>query len=398
MSRWRSALGAGTFVRGMLSGPRTSKVEAGRVSARLIALQGTPHLSLTWHHDRKDETRNMTLEEGCTWIGEALHHEYRNGLLCTTQRDWQFIHPQGRKPRLASHAPGQTSTPAREHDTPKATSLGTEAQDWLEALGILTPAGQLRASMADKLRQVERYSEILGHLAAEANLPADQPVRIADMGSGKGYLTFAAWHLFRRKQGLDAQVTGVEARPELVEGCNQAASRLKAEGLGFRTGTIEGSPTGPLEILIALHACNRATDEALLKGIDAGARLILLAPCCHQDLRPRITSAGPLEPLLRHGLLKERFAEWLTDGLRTLHLEWAGYRTKVIEFVASEHTARNVMIAAVRARAPYRDAGARQAIESLQAQFGIQGHPLARLLERESNEHESNTSSPVRRS
>jgi hypothetical protein len=200
------------------------------------------------------------------------------------------------------------------------------------------------------------------------------------MGCGKGYLTFGAWHLFRRMWKQSVRVIGVEARDDLVDGTNKLAKQISADGLEFVCGTVESARLPRVDALIALHACNTATDGAIRRGIELGAQLIVVAPCCHKELRPQLGKPEPLGPVLHHGLMEERLAEWLTDGLRALFLEWAGYRTKVFEFVPSEHTPRNLMIAAVRAGEPFSDANVRQQIQDLKMFFGVEHHALDPLL------------------
>jgi SAM-dependent methyltransferase len=270
-------------------------------------------------------------------------------------------------------------------------------------LGVTHANGRPKASMADKYRQITRYTEILNHLALDCGWDApgsgdqvsgvtNQCLTIADMGCGKGYLTFAAWNLFHRTLQHEVKVIGIEARPELVRQANQVAGRIRARGLTFVEGDIAASQLPPLDALIALHACNTATDDAIRRGIELEARLLVVAPCCHQALRPLLGSPPPFTPLLHHGLFKERLAEWLTDGLRTLFLEWAGYRTKVIEFVSSEHTPKNLMITAVRDRESFTDASAKGRIVELKRFFEIEHHALDALLDegpqRESHGHE----------
>ena len=206
------------------------------------------------------------------------------------------------------------------------------------------------------------------------------------MGCGRGYLTFAVWHLLAREFGLpEAHVTGIEARPDLVENANQLAQRLQLQGLQFQVGTIAETDPSPIDLLIALHACNTATDDALCQGVRKQAKLILVAPCCHQELRPKLVPPLILAPLLRHGLLTERLSGWLTDGLRALYLEAAGYRTKLIEFVGSEHTPKNLLLAGVRSEHPLsapEHQQAREQIAQLKAHFGLQQLALDPLLDR----------------
>ena len=348
-----ASLSKGTFVRLVLSHPARREGCPERILGRCVSLKGKAHLSVTLRYPTRDEVKNVPLDESVSWILSRLQAEFRSALLCTTDRDWQVSVLEGQFPRLIQHRPSNTVPPSRDHNHLKHSLLDETATDWLCALHIRDVAGQLRASMADKFRQISRYTEILSHLAKDcwadrsASSPARQPV-IADMGCGKGYLTFGAWHLLNRVLKIPARVIGVEQRSELVTSGNRIAAELGMKDLEFLSGTIETVQLPPLDVLIALHACDTATDRAIERGIHAGARLIVVAPCCHQELRPKLGRPDLLAPLLRHGLFEERLAEWLTDGLRTLFLEWAGYQTRVIEFVSSEHTPKNVMIAAIR--------------------------------------------------
>jgi hypothetical protein len=148
-------------------------------------------------------------------------------------------------------------------------------------------------------------------------------------------------------------VRGVEARQELVDLCNRIARENNlAPRLAFTAGTIADTPIDSCDVLIALHACDTATDDALARGIAAGATLLVVAPCCQKELRPQLTAPPVLADALRHGIFQERQAEFVTDSLRAQLLEWAGYRTKVFEFISTEHTAKNLMIAGIKARSP----------------------------------------------
>ncbi len=410
-----ASLTDGTFVRLVLSLPNSPEDAPRKILGRCVMLRSVPHLSLTFRHDTRDTTKNLSLADSATWLREQLRHGFRSALLGTTKADWQLIAAESGPPRLISHKPTRKQVPPREHDHKHAGALNRPADDWLIGLGVLDRDGKLRASMADKHRQINRYLELLTHLAKECGwiqgasqerasgiLPeeplaagASAPVQdgsrlcrrdagstftFADMGCGKGYLTFGAWHLFRRVWKQPVRVIGVEARPELVATTNRLAGQIRADGLEFLAGDIASTNLPKVDALIALHACNTATDDAIRRGIELGAKLIVVAPCCHKELRPQLGRPEPLAPVLQHGVMEERLAEWLTDGLRALFLEWAGYRTKLMEFVASEHTPKNLMLAAIREREPFTDAAARKRIVDLKGWFGIQHHALDCLL------------------
>jgi SAM-dependent methyltransferase len=240
--------------------------------------------------------------------------------------------------------------------------------------------------MSSKFRQIQKYAELLRQLLAESGLwPLDQAeapaLRVVDMGCGKGYLTFAVAALL----GPKSEVMGIELRPELTQQCNDIAkSANEAEPgtlakLTFQAGTIADAPLESVDVVIALHACDMATDEALFRGIGSKARLLVAAPCCQKELRPLLKPSAVLAAPLRHGIFRERQAEFVTDALRAELLEWAGYRSKVFEFISTEHTPKNLMIAAIRSEGGGDEKKA-EGIRSFAAFYGIEHQRLADLL------------------
>lgn len=380
LQRVTRSFAEGTFVGLTLSSPTDSAAGVERISGRLVEVRGRSVLSLTLQEARRDLVQNVPPEEAEAWLTARLGTTFRAALLGTTRRDWQLSLAAGRTPRLVPHPPRVREVPSRIHDRPTTSALAESANDWLARLEVLDESGRVRPSRADKLQQIRHYAEILGHLVDDAGWPAGAELRVADMGCGKGFLTFAAWQLLQRQRGFQGEVIGIEARPELAAGAESIARDLRLQGLRFVPGTIAETDPGPLDVLIALHACNTATDDALLRGIRAGVRVLLVAPCCHQQVRPQLGRPAPFENALEHGLLAERAAEWLTDALRLEFLGWAGYRTKALEFVASEHTPKNVLIAGVRTREPFQEPERRARIQAMKAFYGVTEFALDSLL------------------
>lgn len=377
-----TSLTDGTFVRLVLSKPVNLELPQ-KIFGRAVKLRGALYLSLTLRHPTRDVTQNLTAKEAMPWLLEQLGNNFRSGLLGTTTRDWQFIFKESGETRLIDHRPADKNAPAREHDQKHAGLLDASAKDWLTGLGILDLDGKVRASMADKHRQINHYLEIVSHLARECGWVGgvtSKPLHLVDMGCGKGYLTFGLWHLFARNWKQPMRVTGVEARPDLVTTTNKLARQVQAGGLEFVRGEITDAPLASVDALIALHACNTATDDAIRRGIELGAKLIVAAPCCHKEIRSQLGKPEPLGAVLRHGIMEERLAEWATDGLRALFLEWAGYRTKLMEFIGGEHTPKNLMIAAVREREAFKDESLRIQIQDLKSFLNIKHHALDPLL------------------
>ena len=369
----------GTFARLTLGKPRGDDPTLQKVIIRPVTLKSGPHLSFVWRHDTRDLTKNLPPAEAVREIAQLIGTTFHSAHLATTTQGAQLEFNKKGEPRL--HL-GRTAAPFVDtaHDRTKPRLLTPDSQAWLQALGVTNPAGVVREGMADKHRQIHKFTEILSHLIAEAPLPDDRPVEITDMGCGKGYLTFATHDFLDRVLQRSSRVCGVEARPELVALCNRIAHDTGRPKLSFIGGTIQQAELPDPDVLIALHACDTATDDALNRGIKAGAALIVVAPCCQKELRPQLKAAPVLAPALRHGIWQERHAEFVTDALRALLLEWAGYDTKVFEFISTEHTAKNLMIAATKRPGLARDDATAAQIRDLAAFYGITTQALARQL------------------
>ncbi len=238
----------------------------------------------------------------------------------------------------------------------------------------------------DKFRQINKYVEVLDGLIKPPD--SGEKLRIVDMGAGKGYLTFALYDHLANSLRLDVDVVGVEQREDLVALCNDIARAEDFKNLRFVQGSIAKHDCAGADIVIALHACDTATDDAINKAIRAQASLIVVAPCCHKQIRremERGSGTHSLGVLMRHGTYVDRLAEMVTDGLRAELLELQGYKTKLFEFVSDAHTPKNVMIVASRqasGRRPEEVEKLRASIAATKAQFGIAAHHLERLLDR----------------
>jgi hypothetical protein len=376
IEKLRTALADGAFVKLTLSEPAGSDELLQNVYGRLVDLRGGSHLQLVYRHARKDVTKNVPVVEAVEVVAALVGEAFQRGYLFTTSGDWQWRGPG--EGTLKAKRASFTATPSPTHDRPKHKAL-TNAL-WLTALGVTAPDGTARSGMADKLRQIERYVEILGHLVSSGPLREAKTVNAADLGAGKGYLTFAAYDYFRSR-GVNVRMTGVESRRELVDATNRVARECECGGLTFVHGDIAGfQPGGSLDVLIALHACDTATDDALALGVRSGAQLIVAAPCCHREIRPQITPPDVLSPVLRHGILLEREAEVITDAVRALLLEIHGYSARVFEFISHEHTSKNLMIAAEKLPSPRDPATLRAQLRELLALYGIRTQCLAHLL------------------
>jgi len=378
MEKLRDSLEVGSFVKITLSKPCGEDLALRNCYGRLIDLKDGPALSLLYRYATRDVTKNNAIKAGTEKLGEMLGGQFEEAHLFTTGGDWRLRWNSEGIGGLKASRPVFAIQPTASHDRVKTHALENSA--FLQALGVTHPDGASKAGMADKLRQVQRFVEILGHHVNESPLHNAKSVKLCDMGAGKGYLTFAA-HEFFLKRGVEVQSTGVELRSDLVEKTNAVAVEVGFTGLQFVEGSIGShAVNNGTDILIALHACDTATDDALFAAIQAGASLILTAPCCHKEVRRQMHAPPVLGDIVKHGILEERQSELLTDALRSLLLEMHGYSPKVFEFISNEHTAKNLMISAVkRAQKTGSDEASERFRELIQF-FGVKEQHLAILL------------------
>ena len=382
LRHWIERIGASLredrFVK-LVLGHYTGKTAAlQKLQVRRVTIREQDMLSFTWHEKTRDTVKNTTPEEGLLLIAEAIEDGFRSGTLFDIAGDWIYERAASGRDWLRQAPATHRQLPSTTHDRQKQRMLSPTAGHWQTALGITDSNGAVRPSAQDKFRQINRYVELL------APLIRDDMLKVADRGSGKGYLTFALYEYMTAVRGLEPTITGVEQRPDLVAACNRIATASGFDALHFAAGTIDSFNAAGVNLLIALHACDTATDDAIAKGIKAAADLIVVAPCCHKQIRREMdNAANRCDLLLRHGIFLERQAEMVTDAMRALVLESYGYRVKLFEFVGGEHTPKNIMITALRdARASATDrAAARNAIADAKTRYGIRTHKLETILQ-----------------
>ena len=383
LDRLQAAFENGSFVKLTLGHPLNDTGSPRKLLFRPVRIRNQKMCSIVSRYGTRDETVNVTFSRALAMVKEGLGRSFQSANLFTETEEVQLELDRGSRLRVTQSSRGPAPL---EHDRQKSRWVEPSAP-FLTALGVTDSTGKVRERMGDKFRQIERFVDLLASAYRESDLPAAAPghkLTVCDMGAGKGYLTFATHDFFHRVEGVASMITGVEARGELVALCNRVAGQCGCNGLRFIQSTIDEFAFPSMDILVALHACDTATDDALAAGIRAGASVILAAPCCHKQLRPQVDASaagGPLHDILRHGIFAERHAEILTDALRALLLERAGYRVRVSEFVSAEHTAKNVMLIATRlATAQRPDADLDRRIAELKHFYGIQHHRLEELL------------------
>jgi Methyltransferase domain len=349
LARLAGALDDGSFVKLTLGGPAARGDTLKNVFVRPVELKAGPRLSFVYRYAARDVTKNHPADEGLALIEKLIGEHFRHAHLFTTQAILELRFRDGEDALIIASKPANQTPSSAAHDQPKQRLIDPHA-GWLHTLGVTTVNGNVAKGMEAKFRQINKFVEVLWHLLEHAGIrrSAKDQLMIVDMGCGKGYLTFAAYEWLRRSGWNEATLRGIEARPDLVDLCNHAAKENHFDLLRFETGTIAAVEPARADVLIALHACDTATDDAIAWGVRARASLIIVSPCCHKELRPQLRPPPALAGALRHGILLERQAEFVTDALRAALLEWAGYETKVFEFISTEHTAKNLMIAAIK--------------------------------------------------
>jgi len=389
-----ASLRDGRFTSLLLTKHRGPDPDLQRATVRPVMLRGEPHLSFTYRHDTRDITKNLAADAALRTVRDLLGPVFRDAHLHTHDEVIELVISQRgvctlRKKPLPGIDRSNDLEPApgkNGHDREKQRWVDV-TRPFLTELGVTTAAHAVVPAMSRKWKQINKFVEVIAgalrasHLLDEA--PASgpgRPLRVVDFGAGKGYLTFAVHDHLRQLPGITPEVTGVELRPDMVRLGNAVVGKLGLVGLRFDEGDVRSQAPRPIDLMIALHACDTATDHAIDLGVRGGASVIVCSPCCHKELRPQLLSPHPLRPILQHGVHLGQQAEMLTDGLRAMLLDACGYDTQVFEFVALEHTQKNKMILAVKRSQPQPADTVWAQVDEIKAFYGIREQCLENLL------------------
>ena len=382
ISLFKESFSKNTFVNMTLGHYTGDEADLKNINIKKIQIKGVDKLNFTFRYKTRDITKNYSHEESVDLLSDYLNNGFLSSTLFTTENDFIYdVLPNG-KARIKKNAPTKSDVPVSGNDKVKKRLISAENKGYLFDLNITDANGQVFKNAQDKYRQINHYIELLSPLIKE--LPERENINVADMGSGKGYLTFALYDYLNNVAQQPATVHGVEYREDMVELCNKIAAKSHFDQLSFVQGTIQDYDASDINVLIALHACDTATDDAIAKGITAGADLIVVAPCCHKQIRREIEkskTSNDVNFLTRYGVFMERQAEMVTDGIRALVLEYFGYKTKIFEFISDAHTPKNVMITAVKTKNQDRSKEKiKDKITQAKSYFGISYHHLERIL------------------
>ncbi len=373
------SLTSGSLIRLGVMHKRDKTKELTSVTAKLIKIKEGIRLSFVYRYPTKDVTKNHIIEECGNIVKLLLLNDFQQAELYTSEFNYFLTIQKNDFVVIRKKKSAVVEVPNLAHDREKERFIKPQNNDYLFELGITNAEGQVKTSMNDKFRQINKYIEIIDGIMKQINFNND--VKVVDMGSGKGYLTFALYDYLINNLKIKAVINGIEQREELVDQCNALAVKNNFDKLSFIKGSIQDVMLKDIDVLIALHACDTATDDAISRGIKSNAKLIICAPCCHKQLRKDMHPSDDLNYLNQYGILKERQAEMLTDAIRALFLEAFGYQTKVFEFIDTEHTPKNVMIVGIKQdQAIVPNDKFIQQIANLKKMYGIEKHYLEELL------------------
>jgi hypothetical protein len=333
----------GTFIKLVLSQPAQQSLDLVKVSFQPVQVKSQNQIKLVYTHKTKDITKIFDLAQVEIELNNLLEIPFKTGVLLCTDFDWHLMHNKKLESKLLKKNPTQKQPSIQAHDHEKKRFVAP-TDHYLQRLGVCNENGQVQKSMVDKFKQIHKYVETFEGILKHSKLDKASKLTIVDMGSGKGYLTFALYHYLKFSRRINITMIGVEQRPDLVNLCNQIAKEESFDALSFTEGSIANFKIDKIDVLIALHACDTATDDAIYQGVSSKADIIITAPCCHKQVRQNLKVDNQIKHITQFGILEERQAEILTDAIRALSLEAQGYKSQVFEFIADAHTHKNVMV------------------------------------------------------
>ena len=392
----QAAFSAQSLQRLVLSKYQGDDAELERITIRPLKIKDELLLSFLYEYRTNHITKNLTLADAIIFLETSLGTAFKNAHMLSDEWEIQLSYSKKGKILVNKHRnKNLPATQAKQTETTEQDTLQKEKllvhnkekhrfveqnRPYLRELGITDANGQIIPAMSRKWKQINKFIEVLSKAIENTGIAKRNEVHIADFGSGKAYLTFAVHDYLSAQLGVNTHVTGVELRQGLVDLCNQTASKLCLTGIQFEQGDVKHFAAKNIHVMIALHACDTATDYAIHMGIRAGADIIMCSPCCHKQIRPQMKSPALLAPVLHHGIHLGQEAEMVTDGLRALLLEANGYDTQVFEFISLEHTSKNKMILAQKRKVTRESSDVLAQIAAIKKFYGIEEHCLERLL------------------
>ncbi len=361
------------LVKMTLSKPVSKNSDLRNVYVKPILLKDNKMYQFTYRYERRDETRNFDASQTMEQVRSLVPADFQNVSLFTLTEDVTLLVSKKGKPTLMCKKINEKRDVDLSHDHEKQRLIDP-SNPWWHLLGLTTRDRKVTADMQHKFKQICKYVEIVDGVMRQTKFGDE--IHIADMGAGKGYLTFALYEYLTRNYDKKIVMEGVEIRKDLVLKINDIIEKCQLNDFKFIENSIEDYKPSKLDVLIALHASDTATDDAILKGIRNNAKLIICAPCCHKQIRREMEKSGKFDSITRYGIFLERQAVMITDAVRALVLEYCGYKTQVMEFIEIDNTPKNVLLVGRKTDKPVDKEAVSNQIRGILEQYGIGEHYL----------------------
>lgn len=335
------------FIYGVLSNLRKKDEEGfSKVTIKPVLIKDEIKLQFTYEYKNKVSHKNLELSESANEIENLLTNVFKQGMIFTKQADYQILISKKGKTTILKKKPTRESADLSHNRKKTYIIEDGEPVDFLTRLGVMNENGKVVSKRYDKFKQINRFLEMVADVIPKIN--KDKTLNIIDFGCGKSYLTFALYYYLVRILGLDVNIIGLDLKEDVIKFCNEVAMDLDYDRLRFIHGDIKDyKGIDKVDMVVTLHACDTATDSALIKAVNWEAKAILSVPCCQHEFYDKIKNPV-LEPMLNHGIIKEKLASLVTDSLRANILEILGYQVQLLEFIDMEHTPKNILIRAIR--------------------------------------------------
>lgn len=334
----------------IFSSKRRKSLEYSKVTIKPISSKDEPLYQAEYTFEKKVTHTNFPATAGAEFCLALIENDFKQANIFTNTRDIQILASKPENPKISENSATMTCQNFNHNRVKNYIIPDGVPCDFLIRLGVMDSSGKVFQKHYGKFRQINRYLEIVDDVfpyLSGKRMDSEKPLRIIDFGCGKSYLTFAIYHYLKIIKGLKVEIIGLDLKSDVINFCNQVASDLGYGELKFLRGDIADYTNDYADMVVTLHACDTATDYALINAVAWNTKVILSVPCCQHELFKQIKNSIH-QPMLKHGILKDRLTEYLTDGLRGLKLESKGYDVSMIEFTSLEHTARNIMIKAVK--------------------------------------------------
>jgi len=334
-----------TIIKATFSGVRNKAEKTfNKVTIKKVIIKNEEKHQFEYFYDKNVEHKNLNNDETMTEMCKLIETYFKQAVINTIDSDYQILVSKLGVAKIHKKAATRAFEEPSHNKKKKYIICEGEKTPYLIELGIMTAQGKIVNSKYDKFKQINRYLELVSDCIPY--LDKNKTIRIIDFGCGKAYLTFALYDYLVLKMGYNVEIVGLDLKENVIKFCSNLAQKLNYDDLRFEQGDIKGfNQFADVDMVISLHACNTATDEALAKAVNWGAKVILAVPCCQHELLKKIKNEAMI-PMMKYGIIKEKLSSLITDSLRANVLEIMGYRTQVLEFIDMEHTPKNIMIRA----------------------------------------------------